>query len=112
MTSGSLKMSYTVMRGLSEPNGSWKMNWMRRRKSISAFFSSASTSTILPRSLNWIDPLSGLSARMMIFDNVVLPQPLSPTKPRHSPRRISKLTSSTAMTAPFARPPKRPLLRS
>ena len=36
MTSGSLRMSYTVMRGLSEPNGSWKMNWMRRRNSINA----------------------------------------------------------------------------
>ena len=32
MTSGSATMSSTVMRGLSEPNGSWKMYWTWRRK--------------------------------------------------------------------------------
>src|SRR5512138_3881837 len=31
---------------------------------------------------------------------VVLPQPLSPTKPRVSPERTEKLTSSTARTFP------------
>src|ERR671914_335591 len=37
---------------------------------------------------------------------VVLPQPLSPTSPRVSPRRISKSTSSTALTCPTVRPKK------
>ncbi len=33
---------------------------------------------------------------MMTLDSVVLPQPLSPTSPKHSPRMIEKLRSSTA----------------
>ncbi len=55
-------------------------------------------------------PVSGVSARMMILDKVVLPQPDSPTSPRHSPRFTSKLTSSTASTC-FSSPPKKPPLR-
>ena len=37
---------------------------------------------------------------MTILLTVVLPQPLSPTSPRHSPRLIEKLTSLTARTVP------------
>src|ERR1039457_7137919 len=48
---------------------------------------------------------------MISLDTVVLPQPLSPTRPRHFPRRISKLTSSTASLVP-PDPPPSPLLRS
>ena len=50
-------------------------------------------------------PASGVTARMMILLTVVLPQPLSPTSPRHSPRRMSKLTSSTARARCCRRPP-------
>ena len=37
---------------------------------------------------------------MSIFIVVVLPQPFDPTKPKISPRRIRKLTSSTATKSP------------
>ena len=43
----------------------------------------------------------------MILLTVVLPQPLSPTRPRHSPRLISKLTSSTARTLDSVPLPKK-----
>lgn len=35
-----------------------------------------------------------------MFSVVVLPDPLGPTSPKISPRRISKLTSSTALKSP------------
>ena len=49
-------------------------------------------------------PRSASSARRMQREVVVLPQPLSPTSERVSPRRIVKLTSSTARTWPTTRP--------
>ena len=45
-----------------------------------------------------ISPLSGVIDRMSIFEVVVLPQPDSPTRPRHSPALTVKLMSSTAST--------------
>src|SRR3546814_13293592 len=56
-------------------------------------------------------PLSGRRARSSILDRVVLPQPLSPTRPRHSPRFTVKLTSSTASTVPAVSQPSSPALR-
>src|SRR5580692_4049683 len=38
---------------------------------------------------------------MIAFPSVLLPQPLSPTRLIISPARISKLTSSTALTVPY-----------
>ena len=98
MASGSLMMSNTVMRGFNELKGSWKMNWIRLRNSTSSWPPSARMSRTAPWSLNAISPVSGVSARMIIFETVVLPQPLSPTRPRHSPCSTVKLTSSTART--------------
>ena len=61
--------------------------------------------------LNTALPVSAVSARIRSFDTVVLPQPLSPTSPRHSPRRISKLTLSTALTVAVTPAPNQPSLR-
>ena len=47
---------------------------------------------------------------MIILESVVLPQPLSPTNPKHSPRRICRLTSATARIV-CAWPPIQPVLR-
>ncbi len=47
---------------------------------------------------------------MIILLSVVLPQPLSPTRPSVSPRLISKLTLSTAFTT-RSDPPNIPLFR-
>jgi hypothetical protein len=43
-------------------------------------------------------------------DVVVLPQPDSPTRPSVSPARISKDTSSTALTCPSVRASSTPLV--
>ena len=43
-------------------------------------------------------PADGANARMIAIATVVLPEPDSPTMPRHSPAATSKLTSSTAVT--------------
>src|SRR5271165_5969461 len=57
-----------------------------------------STSMSRPRSLKWIDPESGDTALSSSLLKVVLPHPLSPTSPRHSPRSILRLIPSTATT--------------
>src|SRR5215210_755515 len=43
-------------------------------------------------------PSVGSTRRSTVRPSVVLPQPDSPTRPRVSPRRTKKLTSSTALT--------------
>src|ERR1700679_3048813 len=48
-------------------------------------------------------PASGSSSDRINRESVDLPHPLSPTRPRVSPRRNVKLTPATALTlAPFA----------
>jgi hypothetical protein len=85
----------TVMRGLSEENGSWKTIWMRVRKRFRSRRSApARRSARGSWKITW--PESAVTPRMSSLLTVVLPQPLSPTSPRHSPRLMSKLTSSTA----------------
>src|SRR4029077_2944487 len=56
---------------------------------------------------NQISPEVGSISRRMQRPVVVLPQPDSPTRPSVSPRPISKLTPSTALTT-AGRPPKSP----
>ena len=51
-------------------------------------------------------PDVGFSRFTSILPTVVLPQPDSPTRPNASPRRIWKLTSSTACTCEVALPKK------
>src|SRR5918999_1565106 len=102
------------MRGLSEPNGSWKMNCSLVRKRSRSLPSSDSTSILRPQSSNttrpapyWASPSLGSAEmpRMRILLSVVLPQPDSPTRPRHSLRSTSKLTSLTARTVRVVPPP-------
>src|SRR6476469_8686686 len=47
-------------------------------------------------------PLSGFSRPAMILSNVVLPQPLAPTRHTNSPSATYRLTRSSARTAPDA----------
>src|SRR6266540_2030351 len=53
-----------------------------------------------------ISPSVGLNARRIVRPAVVLPEPLSPTKPRVSPWRMCRLIPSTAFTVPAPRPRK------
>jgi len=55
-------------------------------------------STIRPNSE--ATPALGDSSPVSIFMVVVLPQPLEPRKPKISPRRMRKLTRSTAVKSP------------
>ena len=55
-------------------------------------------STSLPKSRAW--PSLAGSSPVSIFIVVDLPQPFEPTKPKISPRRIRKLTWSTATKSP------------
>src|SRR5208282_6535410 len=59
-------------------------------------------------SLNQISPASALSARVTNLLKVVFPQPLSPTRPRHSPRRTSRLTLSRAVVSLASLAAKKP----
>src|SRR5258708_3426500 len=97
------------MRGLSEPKGSWKMNCSLVRKRLSSSPCSASTSVLRPQSSNTMRPPSVVASaempRIRILLSVVLPQPDSPTRPRHSPRSTSKLTSLTARMVRVVPPP-------
>ena len=111
MTSGSATMSSTVMRGLSEPNGSWKMYWMWRRNSRSSDSSSDRTSTCRSPTENMMWPVSAFSPRMISLLTVVLPEPLSPTTAKLSPRWIVNETSSTAVITTGS-PPSRPERRA
>src|SRR3989475_6113377 len=99
LSSGSCRMSPTVMRGSREANGSWKIICIfrrtRRRRPPRSRVMSWPSNTILPA-------VAGSSA-VMSRARVDFPQPDSPTRPSVSPRRISRSTPSTARTAP---PPK------
>ncbi len=94
----------TGMRGSSEANGSWKTIWMSRRSARSLCGGMVVSST----PSNSIDPdVAGSSCRMT-RPVVDLPDPDSPTIPRVSLRRSSKLTPSTARFTPTGlrtRPP-------
>ena len=58
---------------------------------------------LMSRPSNRIWPAVGRSSRRMQRPVVVLPQPLSPTRPSVSPRLIVKSTPSTAFTSPILR---------
>ena len=94
MSIGSAMMSATVMRGLSEEYGSWKMSFIfcraRVRSSpLSEVKSSPSSVTV---------PSVGSVRRRTHLPVVDLPQPDSPTMAKVSPRCTSKETSSRACT--------------
>ena len=100
---GSAMICPTVMRGFNELYGSWKITCIRRRTFLSSFSLKAVISC--PSKMIW--PLVGFSSWRMQRPVVVLPQPDSPTRPSVSPRRIEKLTPSTALTT-AGLPPRRP----
>ena len=84
----------TVLRGLSDENGSWKMICISRRRACIWFRE-------FPRMLRpWkkISPAVGSSSRRMVRPKVVLPQPDSPTRPSGFPASMVRLTPSTALT--------------
>jgi len=87
----------TVMRGSSDPYGSWKMICIRRRRRRSSFDLRLVSST--PSNLTL--PAVGSRSRIIARPVVLLPQPDSPTRPSVSPRRTSKVMSSTALTVPW-----------
>ncbi|CPO11296.1 Uncharacterised protein [Bordetella pertussis] len=90
-------MRPTVWRGLSEANGSWKIIWMSLRSGRNWLSDNPAISRPLNTSLPPSMPIS-LSRHLPMVD---LPEPDSPTMPSVSPRRTSKLTSSTARTTRF-----------
>src|SRR5262245_17111487 len=94
LSRGSAMMSPTVMRGSRDAYGSWKIIWNSRRCRRSRSPRRRPRSTSLKRTWPEVRGRSWAISR----PSVLLPQPDSPTRPRHSPRRISKLTPSTAFT--------------
>ncbi len=86
--------------GFSATIGSWKiMPISLPRTAVSAFFGKARK--LLPavadaapamRPGRWISPMRDLQV-------MLLPLPLSPTRPNTSPSRMEKLTLSTALSA-------------
>ncbi len=91
---GSETMEPTVIRGSSEPYGSWKMICILRRILRSSPGLSDSRSTPSKRT----EPLVASRSRIIARPMVLLPQPDSPTRPSVSPRRTWKVTPSTALT--------------
>src|SRR5581483_2374754 len=93
-TSGSPTRSRTFMRGFKLAYGSWNTSCMSRRR-----WRRLSPSTcVMSFPLNVIVPAAMGTRRRMARPVVVLPEPVSPTRPRVSPRKISNETSSTACT--------------
>src|SRR5258706_8066191 len=86
----------TVIRGLSDAYGSWKIICMRRR--ILRICSPPSFVSSVPS--NFTSPAVGLYSWRIARPVVDLPQPDSPTRPRVSPRSTKKSIPSTARTAP------------
>ena len=93
---GSPMIAPTVIRGSSDPYGSWKMICIRRRIRRSSSLLSPARS--IPS--NRTAPSVGSRSRIIARPVVLLPQPDSPTRPSVSPLRTSKLIPSTALTVP------------
>src|SRR5579859_345234 len=100
-SSGSPTISSSVMRELSDENGSWKIICISRLKGRREARGAAAMSTTEPSpALKSTWPSVGSRARRTHRAVVVLPQPLSPTSDNVSPGRTKKLTSSTARMLP------------
>ena len=93
-TGPSAKMSPTRRRGFSDAKGSWNTIWMRLRYGFQAARDSGRRS-VPP---NRIAPESACTSRTTQRASVLLPEPLSPTRPRVSPRRSSSVAACTAAT--------------
>ena len=87
------------MRGLSEVNGSWKIICISRRSARSSAGRRRPISISAPPAVRMkMSPAVGSIALRMQRAVVVLPQPLSPTRPSVSPSSMWKSTPSTART--------------
>ena len=106
MMKASPRIAPTVMRGLSEANGSWNTIWMSRR--IARRSSPSRPSTFLPSKT--ISPSEGSIRRITQRAVVDLPQPDSPTSPSVSPRFTANETPSTAWTRAISRDSSPPLM--
>ncbi len=89
----------TRLRGLSDAYGSWKTICISRRSGRMRRVPKCSIG--VPWKTIW--PSVGSSSRTMVRPSVDFPQPDSPTSPRVSPSRTTKLTSSTACTRATSR---------
>ena len=88
----------TVMRGLSDEYGSWKITWiLRRTPRMSAWFA-----WVMSAPPKRIEPAVASSSLSTARPTVVLPQPDSPTSPSVSPAMTWIETSSTAFTVAVA----------
>ncbi len=96
---GSPTIRSTLMRGLSEANGSWNTTCISRRSRASA----AGASSPMLRPSNSTSPALGSISRSSSRPSVDLPDPLSPTSASVSPGCTDSDTSSTARTT-AARP--------
>ena len=97
--SGSAMIALTVMRGLSDAYGSWKTICTERRM---LRISPPSRPTMsVPR--KGTEPEVASMSRRIRRPVVDLPQPDSPTRPRVSPRRTSKVRPHTACTSSTTR---------
>ena len=92
-----------VLRGFSDDCGSWKIICIFRRTGRNA--ASPRPTRLWPSKR--MSPPVGRIKRRMARPTVDLPDPDSPTRPRHSPSCRVKLTPSTARTNPRA-PPSQP----
>src|SRR5436309_12818391 len=87
-------MSLTSIRGSRDSNGSWKIICISRRRG----FSSREDRCVTSLSLYTILPAVGSMSRSSNLPVVVLPLPLSPTRPRISPFLTNRFIPSTALT--------------
>ena len=117
--SGSPTMDATVIRGLSDEYGSWKMICMSRRRAfisrrdaLTTLTASAFTapSCAIRRLRNTICPAVGSTRRRIARPAVVFPHPLSPTSPSVSRSWMRRSIPSTALTSPRRR--RRPFCRT
>ena len=86
----------TRILGSSEAYGSWNISCRSRRRLRSSVAPRADISSPSKR----MDPDVGRSRETSNRPTVVLPQPDSPTRPKVSPLRMSKVTPETALTLP------------
>ena len=96
MTIGSASSRRIVKRGDSDDSGSWKIICTRRR----SHSRSARVSPVRSRPSTRTRPEVGRFSPTSALASVVLPLPLSPTRPSVSPTLSVRLMPATACTPP------------
>ena len=94
----SAMISATVIRGLSDAYGSWKIICILRLNFLSSE-RDLRPCTFSP--LNSTSPLVASYKRIIVLPVVDFPQPDSPTRPNVSPRKMSNDRPSTALIVPL-----------